>query len=421
MTPASSAVFVMPRAPTEWGGAAALWVTVAGWADAAARRFGHSWVVTPDGTVDADAALAAAGVGTAAPAGSSQSARALARRLPTWTNTAAKDARRLVRARARRRAGDDGRWAADVPAFVWQDHDLFHRTGERIASRAGVPLVSYVHAPQVWEAARWGVRRPGWGPALERYGERPQLVASDVVACVSDEVASELGRFGVPDARILVSPMAVDATRFTPTVSGSRVRAAFGFEDAFVVGWVGSFRAFHGVETVVDAFADLHSRAPASRLLLAGSGTERDAIAARATERGVGDALVFPGQITHAEMPELLAALDAAVVSARAGVGFHYSPLKLREYLACGVPTVAPRAGEIPRTFVDGDHVLLYDVGDAVELAAALLRLHDDRALGARLGRAGRELIMASATWDIRLEDLLAFPAFVEAATRRAR
>jgi glycosyltransferase involved in cell wall biosynthesis len=420
MTSGSSAVFVMPRAPTESGSTAALWVTVAGWADAAARRFGHAWVVTPDGTVDAGAALAAAGADATAPPRSSRSARALAPRLPTWTSTAAKDAQRLVRARARRTAGDAGRWAADPPAFVWQHHDLFHRTGVRIAARARVPLVSYVHAPQVWEAARWGVRRPGWGSALERYGERPQLVASDVVACVSDEVASELGRVGVPDARILVSPMAVDTTRFTPEISGSRVRAALGLEDAFVVGWVGSFRAFHGVETVVDAFVDLHARAPESRLLLAGGGAERDAIAARAAALGLSEALVFPGHVTHTEMPELLAAFDAAVVSARAGAGFHYSPLKLREYLACGVPTVAPRVGEIPRAFVDGEHVLLYRAGEATELSAGLLRLHEDRALGARLGRAGRELIVASATWDMRLDDFLAFPAFVAAATRRA-
>ena len=54
---ADTAVFVMPRGAGEWVGAAALWVTVAGWAEAAARRFGTAWVATPDAVVTPDAVL----------------------------------------------------------------------------------------------------------------------------------------------------------------------------------------------------------------------------------------------------------------------------------------------------------------------------------------------------------------------------
>ena len=90
------------------------------------------------------------------------------------------------------------------------------RAGAPLALRHRCPLVSYVHAPQVWEAAQWGVRRPGWGRLVERYGERPQLVASDVVAVVSDEVAAQVARLGVDERRILVSPMAVDARAIRP-------------------------------------------------------------------------------------------------------------------------------------------------------------------------------------------------------------
>jgi glycosyltransferase involved in cell wall biosynthesis len=279
--------------------------------------------------------------------------------------------------------------------------------------------VSYVHAPQVWEAARWGVARPGWGTWLERAGELPQLRDSDVVACVSDEVATELIRLGVRRERVLVSPMAVDAHRFTPAADGARVRASLGLGDAFVVGWVGSFRGFHGIDAVIDAFAVLHGKVPAARLLLGGGGARVDDARDRAWRLGISDSVVMPGGIPNTDMPAFLRAMDVAVVSARPAESFHYSPIKLREYLACGVASVAPRLGEIPRTVSDGEHALLYEPGDAAGLAAALVRLEGDPLLREQLGRRGRELAISTSTWDVRLADLLAFPAFRAASERR--
>jgi glycosyltransferase involved in cell wall biosynthesis len=106
------------------------------------------------------------------------------------------------------------------------------------------------------------------------------------------------------------------------------------------------------------------------------------------------------------------------VVSARAGEAFHYSPLKLREYLAAGVASIAPRTGEIPRTVVDGREAILYEPGDSDDLAAQLLRVHGDPALRSVLERRGRELAVTTATWDVRLAALLEHPAFRTAVAR---
>ena len=121
-------------------------------------------------------------------------------------------------------------------------------------------------------------------------------------------------------------------------------------------------------------------------------------------------------------MPSYVAAMDVAVVSALPDSAFHYSPQKLREYLACGRPVVAPRVGEVPRAIREGLHGLLYAPGDASDLAIQIGRIHDDRALAHRLGVAGREHILKTGTWEVRLRDLLASRAFGAAAQRlRAR
>jgi glycosyltransferase involved in cell wall biosynthesis len=150
-------------------------------------------------------------------------------------------------------------------------------------------------------------------------------------------------------------------------------------------------------------------------LLLGGAGAEVRTVRDLTVTLGVADAVVLAGAIAHADMPEFIAAMDVAVVSARPDAGFHYSPLKLREYLACGVPVVAPRLGEIPRTVHDGDDALLHPPGDTDALTNRLLRLLDDDVLRADLARRGRELVLATSTWDVRINELLACPAFVAA------
>ena len=221
--------------------------------------------------------------------------------------TGIKDARRARDARRFRDVGERAEWRQVDLEFVWQQHDLFHDAGRPLARRRGCPLVTFVHAGQVSEATTWGVRRPGWGHLLERVGERPQLRTSDVVACVSDEVAADVARLGADEDRIVVTPTAVDADRFTPLVSGADVRARFGLDGKFVVGWTGSFRRFHALEVAIEAFATVLQRAPGCRLLLVGDGPERRHLEDVAISHGVLDAVVFAGVVPHDELPEYLA------------------------------------------------------------------------------------------------------------------
>jgi glycosyltransferase involved in cell wall biosynthesis len=408
------AVFVMPRKSTEWADAAAMWITVAGWASAAADRLGHAWIVTPDAVADAETVLGYA---------TDQHKRPIRdrRHMPVFLRTGAKDVLRMRDMRRYQDVGDRAEWGSVDLAFVWQHHDLFHSAGRPLALRRRCPLVAYVHAPQVWEAARWGVRRPGWGGLLERFGERAQLLHSDVIAVVSREVADEVVRFGVDEKRVLVSPMAVDADRFSPDVSGDSIRRRFDLERHFVVGWTGSFRSFHGLELAIEAFADLHREVRDTRLLLVGDGAERESLETLARALGVADAVVFAGAAAHTELPSYVAAMDTAVVTARADQNFHYSPLKMREYLAAGVPVIAPRIGEIARTLTDGVDALLYEPGDRSAFAACMRRVADDRDLGGSLGKAGRQLMLRTGTWAVQLDRLLNFEPFRAAAERLGR
>ena len=409
------AVVVMPRRPSEGPPSSGLWTLAAGWAAAARRRFGNAWILTLDGVATPEQARTFAD-----PAATHVGPKPRLGAVPTALRTAAKDVVRGWAGRRASRAGEPGEWCDYDLVFVWQHHDLFQSAGTAIARRHRCPLVTFVDAPQVWEAARWGVRRPGWARLVERYGEVPQLLASDVIACVSDEVAREVRRLGAPRERVLVVPNAVDPDQFAPNGRGAAVRERHDLDGATVVGWVGTFRRFQGVQTVVEAFARVRAARSRVRLLLVGDGAERAPVEALVARLGVRDSVTFTGAVSPGDIPDYLDALDVAVVSARADQGFHYSPLKLREYLACARATVAPRVGEIPHVVADGTHALLYEPGDAADLAAKIDVLCSDAAVRARLGAAGRALVLATATWDIRLAELLDSEPFRAAGRLRS-
>jgi glycosyltransferase involved in cell wall biosynthesis len=299
--------------------------------------------------------------------------------------------------------GEQGPWGSSELALVWQQHELFAGAGLALARRRNVPLVLYVHAPQVWEARKWGTVRPGWGHALERLGERPTLAAADVVACVSEEVAYELLRFGVMRDKIIVTPSAVDGARFTPDVSGLDVRRKHHLEHAFVLGWTGSFKRYHGLDFALAAFAAAHRHVPNARLLLVGDGPERQELERVAMSLGVASSVIFTGSVPHSVVASYVAAMDVALVTACADDSFHYSPQKLREYMACGKPVLAPRVGEMARVLHDGYDALLYDRADEGKLTNTIVAMARDPAARARIGVLANRAVSQSGTFDHQL------------------
>ncbi len=390
-----SPVFAMPRTPGEWGGAGALWLTVAGWATAETNRGGVPGILTPGGLMSVAECMETTSIGPAA--GAHRGWRG-----PQWARQAVRDGQRAIRGRKYSHRAVELVESASQPVtgYVWQHHELFHRAGSELSRRFDVPLIEYVHAPVVWEAKRWGVQRPGSASLVERLGECPQLREADLVACVSEEVQLEIVRMGIPSDRTVVAPMGVDIDRFSPKVDGSSWWATTHPVGDIVLGWAGSVRRFHNVDIALRAIQVLRSQGCSVGLAIAGDGQDRPRLEALVAELGIMKWVRFVGQVPNAEMPGFLASVDIAVLTAGADQAFHYSPLKLREYLAMGLPVVAPRVGEIARFLEDGHTGMLYDAGDPAGLASAVQQITDDDALRHDLGAAGRALIAASGSWD---------------------
>ncbi|MEM8939341.1 MAG: glycosyltransferase family 4 protein [Bacteroidota bacterium] len=397
------ALFIMPRSSKAWKGSEALWITVAGWARAAERKFGNAAVVTTDDMVTASEAMDF-------PRGLSSHHKAKSRFikfLPEVFKTFLKDLRQYRYSRNKSHYQKFRSEFKEHPIFIWEHHDIFPGLGRKIADQFGVPLITYVHAPQVWEASKWGVKRPIWGQWIEKRFEAESLRRTDLVACVSEEVAQKLKAMGIQEKKILVSPMAVDQDRFLSIERDDSLISAMNLKDKFVVGWTGSFRRFHGVDILVRAFKRLFDINQKVALLLVGDGHGKQEIKELVRSLGISETVVFAGRKNFSEIPKYVALFDAAVVSANSKEGFHYSPLKLREYMCGGVPSLAPDAGEIPYVFKHKENIFMYKTGDVDDLFFKLNEVLHDAKLRNSVGENGQGFILNNGTWDHELNRAL--------------
>ena len=222
----------------------------------------------------------------------------------------------------------------------------------------------------------------------------------------------------VPRDRVVELEWGADTDRFHP---GARGPLRFTRPDGLLAVFAGAFRSWHGAVHLVRAIRLLRERGRRDiSAVLIGDGPE---LARTKAEAAGLDGIAFTGAVPHADMPAQLAAADVGAAPfdpaahAPLALGFYWSPLKLFEYMASGLPVVAPVIDRLQGLVTDGADGLLYAPRDHTGLAAALDRLRDP-ALRARLGSAARARAVRDYSWTAHCR---ALEAAIEAAIRRER
>jgi glycosyltransferase involved in cell wall biosynthesis len=274
----------------------------------------------------------------------------------------------------------------------------FGGEGVLSAKRLRVPAVLEVNAPVV--------DYPGSGKArLDRLlGVEPMRRWRDRICRLTDLFVTPSAAI-LPDwvdrQRVLEIEWGADVDRFRPDVTGP-----LPFEpdpDRILCVFAGAFRSWHGVVRLCESLARLATAGgPQFGAVLIGDGPER--AAAQHAASGV-PGVVFTGAIRHEQLPACLAAADIGVAPFDPGkhaplqLGFYWSPLKVFEYMAAGLPVVAPSLPRLGRLVEHGREGLLYDPEDPRALDRTLVALAD-AGLRRRLGTAARERVVRDFSWQ---------------------
>lgn len=285
------------------------------------------------------------------------------------------------------------------PGLVYERYSLFSNVLADVAAATGARGVLEVNAPLVEEQAthRDLVDADTAWAALGR-----QVTAAAATVCVSDPVRDW----------VLAHTAGGNVHTVPNGVSTTRIRPAAEAEGTPVVTFVGTLKPWHGVDVLVDAAA--RARAPWG-LRIIGDGPQRAALEEQA--RSLGVAVDFRGAVAPADIPAHLAGSAVGVAPypvTAAQADQYFSPLKIYEYLAAGLPVVASRVGQVPRIVRDGVTGRLVDPSDADALAAALDDLARDPGGRAAMGAAARAEAEAHHGWSGVVDRILAHAGLVE-------
>jgi len=297
---------------------------------------------------------------------------------------------------------------------------LFGGSGGKVGQAAGVPVVLQID--DNWplsEAMASRLARFDFYQAAALRSCQKQLDRANAGFAVSATLKAQ-ARDWHPDAdrKLVVIPNGAHLDRFNPEAEPLGIRKRLGLDDrAPIALFVGAMGPWHGTDQLPEVARKLATLEPEGHVVVAGGGSEKWAVQPRTSER---DAKATPAPRVDPPPPNLhwlgrlpVEEIPGLMVECQVGLTpypdreFGFSPLKVFEYFACGLPVVASR---LPSTKEVIDHErsgLLVPPGDGATMGEATVSLIEDGALAERLSRAGLEAARKTYNWKALVERLI--------------
>ena len=272
----------------------------------------------------------------------------------------------------------------------------------RVGKRLGIPVVYEVRA--FWEDAAVDHGSTSEGSLryrLTRRLETHALHRAQHVFTICEGLRADIVARGISAHKVTVIPNAVDTAAFEPGgTADAALKTKLGLDGATVVGFIGSFYAYEGLDLLLDALPALLKSRPELRVLLVGGGPQDAALKAQAQRLGVAGQVVFTGRVPHAEVQRYYDLIDVLAYPRHSmRLTELVTPLKPLEAMAQGRLLVASDVGGHKELIRHGETGWLFNAGSASALADALLALLQQRERWPHLRAAGRQFVESQRNW----------------------
>ncbi len=293
------------------------------------------------------------------------------------------------------------------PDVIYQRHSSHNITGAMIKHRFGIQYILQFDGSEVWMKTHWSKT---YLPRMLAHAENIALRCASLVTVVSEPMRRMAVNAGASEDKIALVPNGVDTEMFRRMVEPLPIRQQRQWEDAIIVGFVGTFDHWHGAEVLAQAMVLAIDRVPTLRALFVGDGTTMPKVIEIVQSAGLTNRVAFLGRLPHDMVPRCLAACDILAVPTVPnpdGTEFFGSPTKLFEYMAMGKAIVATPLGQVRDIVHDGKTGLWCQPGDPYSLADRIVELASNEELRRRLSQEARRDAVAHHSWSARAAVLL--------------
>ncbi|HEY6869068.1 MAG TPA: TIGR04063 family PEP-CTERM/XrtA system glycosyltransferase [Novosphingobium sp.] len=276
----------------------------------------------------------------------------------------------------------------------------------RAAQRLDLPLVYEIRA--FWEDAAVGNGQGGAGSIryrLTRALENRVVAGADAVVTICAGLRDDLVARGFSPERITLAPNGVDLAMFGACPApdpelAARLGLDSGAEAGPVIGFIGSFYDYEGLDILIAAMPALLERQPQARLLLVGGGPMTAALRAKAAASPAAMAIHFTGRVPHAEVERWYALMDIMAYPRKASrLTDLVTPLKPLEAMAQGKIVAASDVGGHRELVSDRFNGVLFAADSPAACATTLADLAAKRSLWPTLRANGRDYVRAHHDW----------------------
>ena len=290
--------------------------------------------------------------------------------------------------------------------------EIIHSASNFVVGMAGAKAAKELGIPSIYEIRGFwhltqSTKRDGYeGSDHYQLTERLEIETakmSDHVFTITHALKDILVENGVSEKKISILPNAVDSQLFSITKKDKRLEKDLDFQNKIVIGYIGSFVRYEGLDLLLEACAILRNKiGDCFRLLLVGDGDEMQNLRNLSRFLQLEDVVRFTGRVEHHKVNRYYSLIDIAPIPRK---GFRVcelvSPLKPFEAMATGKVLITSSVKALAEIVEDGETGFVFEKDNAEDLAEKLHLVISDDELRRQIGVNAKKWVTENHSWDV--------------------
>jgi PEP-CTERM/exosortase A-associated glycosyltransferase len=289
------------------------------------------------------------------------------------------------------------------------------------ARKFNIPVVYEVRA--FWEDAaidHGSFKDGSFMYRISKFIETVLLKRVDAIFTICEGLRGEMISRGISQEKITVIQNCVDTDIFSRQQYDEELAGKYGLKGELVFGFIGSFYHYEGLDILIDSFAKAFRDNRNMKLLLVGSGPERNHLHRKVERLGMTDHVVFTGSVPHEQVTRYYSLIDVLIYPReKMRLTECVTPLKPLEAMAMGKVVIGSSVGGIKELITHNQNGLLFEAGNIDSLCTLIIELNKYNKVFNEIAENAEETVRKKFMWHSAVRKYL--PVYTGLTNNRIR